>query len=110
MGAGLSISEETAELATLVKMARVSLLPVVLCVLILVCTASGGREKAQKTPVPMFFLVFFAPGIAANTGLLTQEMPEMAARVSKWLLIIAIAALGAKTSLRSDQPHVSGPV
>lgn len=101
VGAGLTVSEETAELATLVKMVRVSLLPLVLGILILTVSAAGSKDRAHRIPVPGFLIVFFALAILANTGLLTAEMADFAADTSKWLLIIAISALGAKTSLRN---------
>ncbi|WP_254604384.1 YeiH family protein [Leisingera sp. ANG59] len=101
VGAGLTISEKTAELAALVKMVRVSLLPLVLCVLILVVSASGKQDRARKIPVPGFLIVFFALALLANTGWLTERMADFAAYTSKWLMIIAISALGAKTALRS---------
>ncbi|MFY0310542.1 YeiH family protein [Leisingera sp. D0M16] len=101
VGAGLTVSEQTAELATLVKMVRVSLLPLVLCVLILAVSAAGKQDRTHKIPVPGFLIVFLALALVANTGVMTEEMADFAAEASKWLLIIAISALGAKTSLRS---------
>lgn len=101
VGAGLTISEDTAELAALVKMVRVSLLPLVLCVLVLIGSAAGKQRGRYKIPVPGFLLVFFALALLTNTGVVTDEMADSAAEVSKWLLIAAISALGAKTSLRS---------
>jgi len=101
VGAGLTVSEETAELATLVKMVRVSLLPLVLCILVLAVSATGWKERTHRIPVPGFLIVFFALALLANIGVLTEAMADFAAAVSKWLLILAISALGAKTSLRS---------
>jgi uncharacterized integral membrane protein (TIGR00698 family) len=101
VGAGLVVSEETAELATLVKMVRVSLLPVVLGALVMFCAASGASKGGQKVSVPLFLVVFFLLAIAANVGVMSQEMIELATDLSKALLVIAIGALGIKTSLRS---------
>lgn len=100
VGAGLTVSEETAELATLVKMVRVSLLPIVLAGLILFCTTMRGQSASQKIPVPAFLIVFFMLAIAANTGAITPDVITWTASLSKGLLIIAIGALGARTSLQ----------
>ena len=78
-----------------------SLLPLVLCVLVLIGSAAGKQRGRYKIPVPGFLLVFFALALLTNTGVVTDEMADSAAEVSKWLLIAAISALGAKTSLRS---------
>lgn len=101
VGAGLTISTETAELATLVKMVRVSLLPVVLFVLILVSANMGGDGPRQKITVPGFLVVFFVLAVLANTGLMPEAVADLAVDVSKAFLIVAISALGAKTSLKS---------
>ncbi|AHC99528.1 YeiH family protein [Leisingera methylohalidivorans] len=101
VGAGLTISEDTAQLATLVKMVRVSLLPLVLCTLVLFGSATGHQGRGGKIPVPGFLVVFIALAVLANTGVIEEAAASVAATVSKWLLIVAISALGAKTSLRS---------
>ncbi len=101
VGAGLTISTETAELATLVKMVRVSLLPVVLFVLILVSSTMNTTGTRQKITLPGFLIVFFVLAVLANTGLMPEAVADGAVTVSKSFLIVAISALGAKTSLRS---------
>lgn len=68
-----------------------------------ICGASAAvsKNRAHRIPAPGFLIVFFALALLANTGLMTQGMSDFASDASKWLLIIAVSALGAKTSLRS---------
>lgn len=101
VGAGLSVSPETARLAVLVKMVRVSLLPLILLGLVLMSAASGKRADGAKIPVPGFLVVFFVLAILANIGAVSEAAITFAVAISKWLLVVAIAALGARTSLRS---------
>lgn len=101
VGAGMTVSPDTAELATLVKMVRVSLLPVVLAVLMLTVSLTGGKEMGRKPQVPPFLIAFFLLALGANLGLFPEQAIALIAVASKWLLITAIAALGVKTSLLS---------
>ncbi|WP_349359877.1 putative sulfate exporter family transporter [Stappia sp.] len=99
VGAGYLVSEETGELATIVKLLRVSLLPVVLIVLLLALrgTNAGGSGAAPRLPG---FVIGFAVLAALNSfGLLPALVVTVATEVSRLLLVTAIAALGVKTAL-----------
>lgn len=99
VGAGYSISETAGETATIVKLLRVSLLPVVLLAIILALRSRA--PKGARPGLPWFVTAFvllvlansFLPIPAAATGFATDA--------SQWLLVTAIAALGMKTDLRS---------
>lgn len=99
VGAGYSISERAGDLATLVKLGRVLLLPVVLGVVI-VMNRSGAASSAQ-IQLPGFVLAFMAFVLMSSTGLAPQGLRDLASLLSQWLLIAAIAALGVKTSLKA---------
>lgn len=101
VGAGLSVSEETARLAVLVKMVRISLLPLVLILLILGYAAAGQKGAGQRIPIPAFLIAFFLFAVLANIGAVGEPIVQIATTVSRWLLVISIAALGARTSLRN---------
>lgn len=101
VGAGLSVSEETARLAVLVKMVRVSLLPLVLILLILGYAAAGHKSEGHRIPIPGFLIAFFLLAVLSNLGVVGEPIIQIATAVSRWLLVISIAALGARTSLKS---------
>ena len=106
VGAGLIISPEVGNAATLAKMFRVAMLMPVVVVLALVFHAErreverNGGGKGGKTPVLPLFLVVFAALAALNSlGWLPQAAVEASSTVSRWCLVISISALGVKTSL-----------
>lgn len=103
VGAGLIISPEVGDAATLAKMFRVAMLMPVVVVLAMVFHAERKREHGEsgkKTPVLPLFLVAFAVLAGLNSfGLLSPEVVEASSDVSRWCLVISIAALGVKTSL-----------
>lgn len=103
VGAGLIISPEVGDAATLAKMFRVAMLMPVVVVLAMMFHAERKREvgaSGKKTPVLPLFLVAFAALAALNSaGLLPPEVVEASSNVSRWCLVISIAALGVKTSL-----------
>ncbi|AUR01355.1 YeiH family protein [Phaeobacter inhibens] len=95
VGAGYSISEEAGVIATFVKMVRVALLPVVM----LLVMASFRGAQTQKLSLPWFLVLFIALAILANTVPVPQVITDAAGVLSRWCLVIAISALGVKTSL-----------
>lgn len=103
VGAGLIISPEVGDAATLAKMFRVAMLMPVVVVLALMFHAERKKESGadgKKTPILPLFLVAFAGLAALNSfGLLSHEVVENSSTVSRWCLVISIAALGVKTSL-----------
>lgn len=100
VGAGYSISPLAGDTATFVKLFRVALLlPAVLAVGLAFGRRSGVGDRPPVLPP---FLVVFAVLVAANsTGLAPAAVAEVAATVSRWCLVTAIAALGMKTSLKA---------
>jgi uncharacterized integral membrane protein (TIGR00698 family) len=101
VGAGYSLSQETGDIATYVKLLRVTLLLPVVFVIALVVSRSRSGEKAEMKAVFPLFLVGFALLVAANSyGLLPKLFTDAANDVSRWCLVVAIAALGMKTSFK----------
>ena len=99
VGAGYSVSDEAGEIATIVKLLRVALLPVVLLIVI-ACLRSRSSEGARPN-VPGF-VVAFAVIVAANSlGFIPKVAAEAASDTSRWMLVTAISALGVKTSLKA---------
>lgn len=105
VGAGFSVSEETGEVATLVKLIRVTLLaPVVLIFSLMFrhMAESGTEEERAKRPplIPGFVLAFLALAALNSFHLIPQQVADAAADVSGWALLLGIAAVGMKTSLK----------
>ena len=101
VGAGYSISPETGDVATYVKLLRVSmLLPVVFSIAFVVSRRAKSGRSGAKVNLPLF-LVGFAALVALNSfGLLPKVATDLANDVSRWCLVTAIAALGMKTSFK----------
>lgn len=100
VGAGYSLSPQTGDTATFVKLLRVAmLLPIVMAVSL----AFGGRgEQGQKPPLLPPFLIAFAVLVGINsTGWVPALVTTGLNDLSRWCLVTAIAALGMKTSLKA---------
>ena len=99
VGAGFSVSEETGELATLVKLLRVTLLaPVVLIGSILL--RSSLPKGAKRPPLlPSFVVVFLILAALNSFQLVPAAITAPAAKLSSAALVTAVAAVGMKTSL-----------
>ncbi len=106
VGAGFSVSNETGEIATLVKLIRVTMLAPVVLVLSLVirsfADASADEKDGPRPPLIPFFVLMFLVLAAINSfGLIPQIFQEAMSSMSRWALLISIAAVGMKTSLKT---------
>ncbi len=103
VGAGFSISEDTGDVATVVKLIRVAMLaPVILVTSIVIRKMSTADQSTSKRPplVPGF-VAAFAVLVALNSfGFFPPSLTVFAAEVSRWALLTAIAAVGMKTALK----------
>ncbi|MEY8828489.1 YeiH family protein [Sedimentitalea sp. XS_ASV28] len=95
VGAGYSVSEDAGVIATFVKMLRVALLPVVMLTVML----SFRGAQSQRLKLPWFLVMFVALAVLTNTNLLPETLVALIGELSRWCLVIAISALGVKTSL-----------
>ena len=108
VGASFSISPEAGEVATLVKLIRVAMLaPVVLVISLMVRhfishdNSLNPQDKQKKPPLLPFFVIAFIIFASLNSfGLVPSLLSDSMAQLSKWALLIAIAAVGMKTSLK----------
>lgn len=104
VGAGFSISEDTGEVATLVKLIRVTMLAPVVLVISLAIRMRGLAEEAGGSGpplVPGFVLAFLALAMVNSLGLVPAVAAAFLGDLSRWALLVAIAAVGMKTSLRT---------
>jgi len=99
VGAGYSVSDLAGETATFVKLLRVALLMPLVVALSLVF--SGSREPGARCslPIPFFVIGFALLVIAGSYDFVPVEVKDGLLSFSRWCLVVAIAALGMKTSL-----------
>jgi uncharacterized integral membrane protein (TIGR00698 family) len=101
VGAGYMISQKTGDVATYVKLLRVAmLLPVVAAIAFVLSRGRAGGSGA-KVPLPLFLFGFAALVALNSLGALPKIAVDAAGEVSRWCLVVAIAALGMKTSFKS---------
>jgi uncharacterized integral membrane protein (TIGR00698 family) len=99
VGAGFSVSEETGNIATFIKLLRVAMLVPVVMTLSFLFHSHGATTEGQKLPV--FLVVFVALVLIASLGIIPAPVLAMLKSISRWCLVTAIAALGMKTSLKA---------
>lgn len=102
VGAGFSISEETGDTATMVKLMRVAMLaPIVLVVSLMIRSFSDAPAEGARPPILPGFVIGFAVLATLNSlGLIPAPVTEFLSQCSRWLLLIAISAVGMKTNLK----------
>jgi len=100
VGAGFSVSDETGNIATLVKLLRVVMLApiIVIAAVAIRRLADTKHEKDSRPPmIPMFVFGFVALAILRSINLIPDIFIHVASETSRWLLLIAIASVGLKT-------------
>jgi uncharacterized integral membrane protein (TIGR00698 family) len=101
VGAGYGMSKETGDIATLVKLARVTMLMPVILLTVLLTRTRGAAAQGQRTSLLPCFIVAFALLVAANSsGWLPHALVASGGSLSRACLVAAIAAIGMKTQLR----------
>ena len=106
VGAGYSVSHEVGDVAVLTKMLRVAmLLPVVLALSVAFRIRNkekdvqgGGRRRGDPL-LPPFLLGFIALLVLASAGMIAPPVGAALNGLSRACLVVAIAAVGLKTSL-----------
>jgi uncharacterized membrane protein YadS len=103
VAAGYASSPLAGDSATIVKLMRIAmLLPVVL---IITVAAARGRDKHELTEkkvalLPGFLIGFVVLAALNGFALVAKPIASVLTEASRWLLVISVAALGMKTSLR----------
>jgi uncharacterized integral membrane protein (TIGR00698 family) len=103
VGAGFSVSQEAGDTATLVKLIRVTMLAPVVLVFALVIRAMpipADPGAARPPLMPAFVFGFLVLAAINSFGLIPEAVSNLAGDASRWALLIAIAAVGMKSSLR----------
>ena len=100
VGAGYSVSTETGDLATLIKLVRVSILvPIVFMILL----SFSRRQQSKNNTAPLLprFLIAFILLMIINSIMdIPKPILQYANDFSRLALILAIAAIGMKSNLR----------
>jgi uncharacterized integral membrane protein (TIGR00698 family) len=101
VGSGYSVSPETGDVATIVKLLRVALLlPVVVAISLVERQRNGGAPGGESARlIPNFLLVFIGIVALNSLGLVPGFAQSAMSDASRWCIVISIAALGVKTSL-----------
>jgi uncharacterized integral membrane protein (TIGR00698 family) len=108
VGAGYMLNHETGDIATIVKLFRVSMLTVVVIAVSAafkksrearaLADATPGRTPAKQAMVPWFLWLFVGMVALNSLGALSAPVQAGFNDVSRACLVTAIAALGMKTS------------
>lgn len=108
VGAGYMLNHETGDIATIVKLFRVSMLTVVVIIVSAafkksreaheLADATPGHTPAKQAMVPWFLWLFVGMVALNSLGGLSTAMQAGFNDVSRACLVAAIAALGMKTS------------
>lgn len=102
VGAGFSVSDTAGEIATITKLFRVAMLPIVLIVIALGLRVSGIGKAEGKIPLLPWFMVLFLLLVGLGSAVeLPRGLVMQIDTISRLCLIVAIAALGVKTSLKA---------
>lgn len=109
VGAGYTISDVAGETATLVKLMRVAcLIPVVA---IIAWHFRRDTDGEGGTPALPFFLIGFVVLMLINsTGVIPPTVIALMSQLSGFCLVLAVAALGIKTSLGGLVSVGVGPI
>jgi uncharacterized integral membrane protein (TIGR00698 family) len=107
VGAGYMLDAETGDIATIVKLFRVSLLTVVVVAVSAafksararaLAASAPGRVPARQALVPWFLWLFIGMVVLNSLGMLSPSVQAGLNDFSRACLVVAIAALGVKTS------------
>ena len=98
VGAGYAVSEPAGDIATYVKLLRVSMLPIVI---IVIAFSQRGAMGKGKSSFPWFAVGFAVLLIINSLGFIPETLRQMMEDTSRWFLVAAISAIGIKTSIKS---------
>lgn len=101
LGAGYAVSDDAGEVATVTKLLRVALLFPIVSLISLWVGARQTSARASIPKVPSFLLIFLLVVAANSFHLIPQPVGAVMSDAARFFLIMAVAALGIKTSLEA---------
>ncbi|MGJ8561404.1 MAG: YeiH family protein [Litorimonas sp.] len=102
VGAGYIVSDPAGDIATIVKLIRVAcLVPVIIIVSLMFRQKAEPIANTKKPPLlPLFMVAFILIMLINSAGFIPAQVSQGFTFLSEWALIIAVAALGVKTSVK----------
>ena len=97
---GYMISPEVGDAAIVVKLFRVAMLVPTVVIYSLMFRDAGEAAGPRPPLLPGFLVAFVVLAVVNSLGLLPSMAIGAATDISRWCLVIAIAALGVKTSFK----------
>jgi uncharacterized integral membrane protein (TIGR00698 family) len=103
VGAGYSMSTQTGDVATVVKLMRVAMLVPVIVFAVMLTRSRVAQEGGGKRPplLPGFAVGFVVLMAIHSTGWLPGSVSKSGSDLSRWVLVAAIAGIGMKTQLKA---------
>jgi len=101
VGAGYAVSNETGDVATFIKLLRISMLPFIVIAIAVLLKGDDESRAISPKAFPWFALGFALCLIINSSGFVPIILSGFLAKVSQWFLVFAIAGLGVTTSLKS---------
>ena len=101
VGAGYAVSNETGDVATFIKLLRISMLPIVVILIALLLKGDDESRTISSKAFPWFALGFALCLLINSSGFMPMVLSGFLSSISQWFLVFAIAGLGVSTSLKS---------
>ncbi len=100
VGAGYSVSTDAGDNAVIIKLIRVSMLVPIVFVLTFMFGRSGKQSEEKPPLVPLFIVGFIILAALNSFHLIPAEITGILKNASKYMLMMAIVAVGMKTSFK----------
>ena len=101
VGAGYAVSNEAGDVATFIKLLRISMLPIIVILIAVLLKGDDESRSISSKAFPWFALGFALCLMVNSSGYIPLIITGFLANVSQWFLVFAIAGLGVSTSLKS---------
>ena len=101
VGAGYAVSNEAGDVATFIKLLRISMLPIIVILIAVLLKGDDESRTISSKAFPWFALGFALCLVVNSSGYIPLIISGFLANVSQWFLVFAIAGLGVSTSLKS---------
>jgi uncharacterized integral membrane protein (TIGR00698 family) len=110
VAAGYSVDPLTGHVATTIKMLRVALLGPTLMLVAMLVAARVTPADARPSHLPLFLVMFVLLAGASIAGLLPHGFTEATGHLSRFLLVVAMVAIGLKLEWRQVAAYGWRPV
>ena len=101
VGAGYAVSNEAGDVATFIKLLRISMLPIIVILIAVLLKGDDESRTISSKAFPWFALGFALCLVVNSSGYIPLIISGFLANLSQWFLVLAIAGLGVSTSLKS---------